>query len=85
MDFRYAVPLSEADCTDILLGCCSNEWQSSARLVGTVMQVAEERHRVSVGDLALEELLRYLGSIDSFEIDAATLPYGRYRVRLPQR
>ncbi|WP_313571450.1 DUF3658 domain-containing protein [Pantoea piersonii] len=84
MDFKTFIDIDEAACQEMILAACTHEWTIVARIVGTVMLETHERYGKMEGDLALEERLRYIATTGMIEIDDASQPYGRYRVRLSE-
>ncbi|WBV20654.1 DUF3658 domain-containing protein [Pantoea piersonii] len=82
MKFKTSININEATCQEMILKECTYEWTIVTRVVGEVMSQTREKYGKMEGDLALEERLRYLATTGMIEIDDASQPYGRYRVRL---
>lgn len=82
MNFKTSININEATCQEMILKECTYEWTIVTRVVGEVMSQTREKYGKMEGDLALEERLRYLATTGMIEINDASQPYGRYRVRL---
>ncbi|WP_312758203.1 DUF3658 domain-containing protein [Pantoea brenneri] len=84
MLFKYSLPLSEEICKGLLFECCMNEWQPGPNVVARAMYFSLIRYNLELGDLALEERLRYLATAGLIEIDDPSQRYGLYNVRLSE-
>lgn len=77
-DRLHCRPMNVHD--DLLLACCSPEWQSAVVVVGEAMGRVDPRN--AQGDAFWSSRLQYLADAGEIEVDGERIALDKYRVRL---
>lgn len=76
-DRLHCRPMNVHD--DLLLACCSSQWQRAAVVVGEAMERADPRN--AQGDVFWNSRLQYLADAGRIEVNGDRLALGKYHVR----